>query len=322
MLLRKLNKDRIIKNNDEAKEAFKDELDTPAVQAIPVQDSLSSLLENRLCSSKVLAKEVGDSIARLRKILSPNDEIEQAIAEDGKTEGEVEPEVKEDEGWESGFVTGLPSSPVANIKRKKGARIVSANAVHLPRDVEDMDVDDQGVGDDNSSSASESGFTSITEDNSPSANAASSFLPSLAIGFKEGGSNASEWSDDDALDEDNLDITPRKNRRGQRARKAIWEKKYGKNANHLKQQGMDNGGRPPVKHYLAKGQKHAPKSVRGIGSSSRTSYATVSKQNSSKSIGKGNAKKEDVPLHPSWEAAKRRKSQPMILPASGKKIVF
>ncbi|CED85503.1 Bud-site selection protein, BUD22 [Phaffia rhodozyma] len=57
--------------------------------------------------------------------------------------------------------------------------------------------------------------------------ASSTFLPSLSAGYTFGGSDSEpeELSDDGGA---------RKNRRGQRARKAIWEKKYGANANHLK----------------------------------------------------------------------------------------
>jgi hypothetical protein len=36
----------------------------------------------------------------------------------------------------------------------------------------------------------------------------------------------------------------------------------------------------------------------------------------------GTGGKKDVPTHPSWEAAKRRKATPMIVPSTGKKIVF
>ena len=33
-------------------------------------------------------------------------------------------------------------------------------------------------------------------------------------------------------------------------------------------------------------------------------------------------KKEDFPMHPSWEAAKKRKEQLTVVPFQGKKIVF
>ncbi|SNX83166.1 uncharacterized protein MEPE_01872 [Melanopsichium pennsylvanicum] len=68
----------------------------------------------------------------------------------------------------------------------------------------------------------------------------SSFLPSLATGFVPGRSD-DEWSDAEAelADRDLSELRSgskkeRKNRMGQRARKALYEKKYGKNANHIK----------------------------------------------------------------------------------------
>ncbi|KAI9659650.1 MAG: hypothetical protein M1831_003731 [Alyxoria varia] len=56
---------------------------------------------------------------------------------------------------------------------------------------------------------------------------ATTFVPSLTMGgYWSGGES-------DISDVDN-DLQPRKNRRGQRARREIWEKKYGKGAKHLK----------------------------------------------------------------------------------------
>ncbi len=51
----------------------------------------------------------------------------------------------------------------------------------------------------------------------------SAFLPSLMGGYISGSESASD-----------IDVAPptRKNRRGQRARQAIWEKKYGEKAKH------------------------------------------------------------------------------------------
>lgn len=57
----------------------------------------------------------------------------------------------------------------------------------------------------------------------------SAFLPSLAAGFTAGDSDASDHDDITFEATDGL----RKNRRGQRARRAIAERKYGKRAKHL-----------------------------------------------------------------------------------------
>ncbi|MDI1489597.1 MAG: hypothetical protein OHK93_000794 [Ramalina farinacea] len=65
---------------------------------------------------------------------------------------------------------------------------------------------------------------------------ATTFLPTLSMGgYWSGGSdNGNDHEDDDI---DGLSHEPkRKNKRGQRARQAIYEQKYGQNANHLKKQ--------------------------------------------------------------------------------------
>ena len=67
---------------------------------------------------------------------------------------------------------------------------------------------------------------------------ATTFLPTLSMGgYWSGGSDDGSDHDDDDDDVDGLSHEPkRRNKRGQRARQAIYEKKYGRNANHLKKQ--------------------------------------------------------------------------------------
>ncbi|KAK0464608.1 BUD22-domain-containing protein [Desarmillaria tabescens] len=80
-----------------------------------------------------------------------------------------------------------------------------------------------------------------------SSTGASTFLPSLSVGFIKGNED-SDWSDSDAKAGD---IEQKKNRRGQRARRAIWEKKYGKNANHKKKEAMAAAIEPGRKKWNA-----------------------------------------------------------------------
>jgi BUD22 len=54
-------------------------------------------------------------------------------------------------------------------------------------------------------------------DKSLSSKNESTFLPSLSVGFVRGGSDDSDWSETEGKD---TDLEPRKNRRGQRARRA------------------------------------------------------------------------------------------------------
>lgn len=133
----------------------------------------------------------------------------------------------------------------------------------------------------------------------------SSFLPSLTMGGYISGSGSD-------LDSE-MDIAPvKKNRRGQRARQAIWEKKYGAGAKHVKSKpaasvGWDakRGAVEQKPHRFANAANAAPLGPR-------------------KGEKKEVKKRDDSgPLHPSWlaaKAAKEKKAIPVVF--SGKKISF
>lgn len=237
-------------------------------------------VQGRLLSSKVLASEVKTVVEMLRLMLQPEKKVTQDPENDEESggEAEVKPPAKkqkvvaktssadedsedsdaetrqvilneddadaDDGGWESGSVGGND-------------------------DLEDEDKDSEGDDDsDEDSDENESGDEDDEDDEprpraelaktkklakEPAAvkgkNASeSTFLPSLAVGFTRGDSDASDVSDSEAKVAD-----VRKNRRGQRARRMyvirlnfvyiaerffhrIWEKKYGRNANHVKKQ--------------------------------------------------------------------------------------
>ena len=142
----------------------------------------------------------------------------------------------------------------------------------------------------------------------------SSFLPSLTMGGYISGSGSEPESD--------VDVAPKKNRRGQRARQALWEKKFGQKAKHLQNTKRNEGWDPkrgatdvndrPGK----KGGKFKDKRVGG----KSTSVASKS------SHGAEAAKKhrdDKGPIHPSWEAAKKAKEKKESNAAfAGKKITF
>ncbi|CBQ71927.1 conserved hypothetical protein [Sporisorium reilianum SRZ2] len=112
-------------------------------------------------------------------------------------------------------------------------------------DSDDDDSDDDDSDDDDSdsdaSTSSSSSSSSLPRKHSTKKKlkTSSTFLPSLSTGFIAGRSD-DEWSDAEAdladrdLSELNGSKKERKNRMGQRARKALYEKKYGSNANHIK----------------------------------------------------------------------------------------
>jgi hypothetical protein len=200
-------------------------------------------------------------------------------------------------------------------------------------------VDEDGSSDSEEESASESEAESESDSGSDSEDAAvvarplkasrkdsrkadellkrGGMLPSLMGGYISG-------SESDASD---IDVAPaaRKNRRGQRARQAIWEKKFKAQAKHLSQEkaGRDSGW--DLKRGATDGSERTPWK-RGIktpferrhdGGREEQEHAAES------SRPRPPTKKDDEgPLHPSWEARKKAKEAQQTAAFSGKKITF
>lgn len=150
----------------------------------------------------------------------------------------------------------------------------------------------------------------------------STFLPSLMGGYISGSESASD-----------VDVAPpRKNRRGQRERQAIWEKRYKDKAKHLNKQQQSKGGvtwdprrgaveegskpwkrgiKSPFAKQAATGAGAPPHSVRPQGANSEPLRP------------RAKTKPQDTgPLHPSWEARKKVKEKQETAVFQGKKITF
>ncbi|KAK5019668.1 Bud-site selection protein [Cryomyces antarcticus] len=157
----------------------------------------------------------------------------------------------------------------------------------------------------------------------------STFLPSLTMGGYWSGSE-SEPEDDD------IDTAPKKNRRGQRARREIAEKKFGTKAKHLQNgssrvQDRNKGWDPKRGAQSESGRRFGHdrhggggaagrSGGRGGGQGGRTGANDVAV---AKPRGRGEGRKDDQgPLHPSWEAAKRANEAKMTAAFEGKKITF
>ncbi|KAF4122717.1 BUD22 [Geosmithia morbida] len=139
------------------------------------------------------------------------------------------------------------------------------------------------------------------------------FLPSLMGGYVSGSESASD-----------VDVVAPKKRRGQRARQAIWEKKYGASARHLAQQ----------KKKGQKGRDAGWDARRGAVDPADAGNRTPWKKGvvNPFSSGKGGhdkrpppppTKKDDEgPLHPSWEARKKKAESLKSVAFTGQKLVF
>ncbi|GKZ24605.1 hypothetical protein AbraIFM66951_012009 [Aspergillus brasiliensis] len=155
------------------------------------------------------------------------------------------------------------------------------------------------------------------------------FLPSLTMGGYWSGSE-SEAEDGEAANEP----PRRKNRMGQQARRALWEKKYGSGANHVKQEmnkNRRNGGRDsgwdPRRGATGGGDRWGrgggQHGGRGRPQQRDQQYGRPQRDGGGGGGGGFQKKPEDnKPLHPSWEAARKAKEQKATAAFQGKKVTF
>jgi hypothetical protein len=144
----------------------------------------------------------------------------------------------------------------------------------------------------------------------------STFLPSLMGGY---------WSGSESAEDESEGLQPRKNRMGQRARRQLWEKKFGMKANHLRGTVRDKDWDSKKGAKMAD-NRGGPRSTRsGLRSIDvEMKYSRLGKAGETESLGKPRSAVSisEGPLHPSWEAAKKAKKQAMQATFQGKKIVF
>jgi hypothetical protein len=137
----------------------------------------------------------------------------------------------------------------------------------------------------------------------------STFIPALSHAAYYSGTE-SEASD--------LDVAPRKNRRGQRARQKIWEQKYGEKAEHVQKQEEERSQGWDSKRG-AVGDRH-----RGRGDTSMSGGRGPARTGENAlPLGPKKTKRDDTgSLHPSWLAAKAAKEKKVDATPQGKKVVF
>jgi BUD22 len=163
------------------------------------------------------------------------------------------------------------------------------------------------------------------------------FLPSLMMGGYYSGSDSDDGDGFHDSHNDPLQPKQRKNRRGQRARQEIAEKKYGKNANHLKKAAAKEARSRDAGWDAKKGATEGRGRGRDFGNrmGGRNNGRKPTGPNGDAVVGRRDfgagrgrvetkAKDNEGPLHPSWEAAKKRKEQSLgtTQAFSGKKVTF
>ncbi|SCU94972.1 LADA_0G12618g1_1 [Lachancea dasiensis] len=137
-------------------------------------------------------------------------------------------------------------------------------------------------------------------------------LPELMTGYYSGDSDE-DFSEDEVAARQIATEPKRKNRRGQRARQKIWEKKFGKTANHV-QKRMAQEQSERQQRQVEYEQRAAKRAAKAQEREAAQALAQPSK-------GK-EEKPKDMPMHPSWEAKKKAEEKQKAAKFQGKKIVF
>lgn len=104
---------------------------------------------------------------------------------------------------------------------------------------------------------------------------------------------------------------------GQKARQALWEKKFGKGAKHIAAGKMSIEQEREMKRAEKMGRK-----VRDVSKGGRGVRGDFRNDKSNANMVDVKPKVDQGPLHPSWEAAKKAKDQKANATFSGKKVVF
>ena len=251
---------------------------------------------NQVLSSKVLASELAACIASLIPLVTQQKAPKTPVTEPVKSDKEarqVEVAPPED-GYESD--DGMGNQENVHMRGDMDTLVASGS------DTEDSDDEDTPRKRANTSE----------EDDEEDA-----FLPSLHTGFIPG----DDWSDAEADYADTGGKGPaksqRKNRRGQRERRAIWEKKYGRHANHLKLREKE-----PRKAREHRAPDRPTKRPKPMQASPPRQPRTQDPHPPSSSRVKPAPPPSNAPLHPSWIAKQRAKEAQHAAKPQGTKVVF
>lgn len=137
----------------------------------------------------------------------------------------------------------------------------------------------------------------------------STFLPSLMGGYISGSESASD-----------IEEAKPKKRRGQRARQAIWEQKYGTGAKHLlkpsRKGGRDSGW--DVRRGAVDGDERGKNSTPWKKGIQRPGAGHMEPAPAPKP----RKRDDEGALHPSWEARKKARQTQKAVAFTGQKVVF
>lgn len=152
------------------------------------------------------------------------------------------------------------------------------------------------------------------EDSEPQLKKPKNQLPELMGGYYSG-ADSSDESDvsDDKVAREQLSLKEnKKNRRGQRARRKIWEKKYGREAKHVQRE-VEKEHEDRKRRQTEFEERAAKRAVKAA-----AWEASRAEQNSTEKL----EKKAPQSEHPSWVAKKQAEEKQKNAKYQGKKVTF
>ncbi|KAG2361706.1 Bud-site selection protein [Suillus spraguei] len=285
----KIKKDKFLSQDPNLQAAMSRSLSSSSI-ASAVPGSVLGVVQSRLLSSKVLAVDVSRIIEGLRRLLNPVERIYHAEVD----KAEVSPPQKKKQKAQQN--ESLPKVPPVDIPSEHESRA----------DLEDDGWESGTVSDGDHFVQGDSGVDEGPDEEDDSI------------------SDFDGYSDTDFSDsEEKAADTAKKNRRGQRARRAIWEKKFGRHANHVMTQKASNPSGIAVARKDQRQHRNDNRDSDGRPFSGGRRNAQIPDKNRSYASARhmlGN-RKEEKSLHPSWEAKKKQQNV-AIVPAQGTRIVF
>lgn len=159
------------------------------------------------------------------------------------------------------------------------------------------------------------------ESNSRPSKKAKFDLPELMNGYYSGDESDS-YEEDDVARKQLANEPKKKNRRGQRARQKIWEKKYGSQAKHVQRE-YEKQRQEKEKRQTEFEERQAKREARAaqMAESSRSRIPSSSTPQP-QAVAQSNFAAVDKPIHPSWEAKRIADEKLKNVKFQGKKITF
>lgn len=263
-------------------------------------------------------KSTNDNSSSKETKQSKSGKEESASESEAESESESEPEEDLTDGREA---PELDSETEELLAKEYDGLLVgsdeeSDDEVHLDPNVDYNQVTDEEP--DYEDSNSEEEEDSDSEPSGPKAKKPKYELPELMHGYISG--EEDEDIDDKVAKRQSSNVPAKKNRRGQRARQKIWEKKYGSQAKHVQRQ-LEKERQEREKRQREYEERQAKREAKAA--QNPQYQRIITPQHSSGSV--DNQTKNNIvekPIHPSWEAKKIAEEKQKNVKFQGKKITF